>query len=99
MKASFLLPVFRVQSSRTSGIMDLIGGQGESKSIVSMKLLSYSTKANVSKNRFAKNLVYHHLISKTKITGRLIIEDSETITDLFTSLLAKEVRKIITIKQ
>ena len=29
-----------------------------------MKLLSYSTKANVSKNRFAKNLVYHHLISK-----------------------------------
>ena len=65
-----------------------------------MKLLSYSTKANVSKNRFAKNLVYHHLISKTwKITGRLIIEDFDTITDLFTSLLAKVVRKIITIKQ
>ena len=52
------------------------------------------------KTDLQKNLVYHHLISKTwKITGRLIIEDSDTITDLFTSLLAKEVHKIITIKQ
>ena len=66
-----------------------------------MKLLSYFAKANVSKNKFAKKLGISSFKSKKtwKITGRLIIEDSDTITDLFTSLLAKEVHKIITIKQ